>query len=348
MFNQKLNDQYLDELREYCRDKRVIIVGNSASMLNDDYGSLIDSYDVVVRFGKGVPVKRYQKNVGSKTDVWMFASFRAGMYEHFKNAKFKVMNFLQVGFYDPVNPSVSFPTVNLNKGFEVYNDYFVAGSFAQQKLLCEIVYPKADTKNWRTAPRISQGLFGIVFFQEMVKTYKELGIIGFDFFESQLNYRLQNDDKKVWSWHVPIPVQNTTLPHEPKRERAFVEARANDPSYRTKLYDMNTFISKDLHDKILRDLRPNAIPLEIKEIDFPEEIVLWISNSCPACHMIMEKLEDEGLSFKVKTLGVDYTMEELLEKVGRIATPSFFDTNDNYLGDGKYLQQWVYWKKGMV
>lgn len=348
MYHHQFNEKFLDELREHCRDKRVIIVGNSVSLMNGEYGELIDSYDVVVRIGKGIPLKRYFKNIGSRTDVWMFAGFRAGMYEHFKNAKFKIMNFLQVGFYDPINPSVNLGTVNLNKEFQIYEDYFLAGSFTQQKLLCEKVYPKADTKNWRTAPRISQGTFGILFLQDVIGTYKNLDIIGFDFFESQLNYKLQNDEKKVWSWHVPIPVQNTVLPHEPKRERAFVESRVNDPSYRTKLYDMNTFISKELHDKILRDLRPNAEPIEPKKEDFPDEIVLWVSNSCPACHMIMEKLEDEGLPFQVKTLGVDFTMEQLMEKVGRIATPSFFDVNDNYLGDGKFLQKWVYNKKGMV
>lgn len=352
MYNQELNDRCLCLLKDYCKDKKVILVGNSVSLLNEDYGKFIDSYDVVVRIGKGVPLKRYQKNVGSRTDVWMTASFRASMYDSFKDAKFKILNFIQSGFYHPNAPTVNFPTEILGEDFQIYRDYLLAGSAKEQKALCEKVYPKAQGNNWRTSPRISQGMFAILFFQDVVKTYGTLDIIGFDFFESKLRYKLkdgkEDDEKEVSSWHVPLPAPNTVMPHSPKLEKQFTKARVADKMYRTNLFNMNTSISKQLHDSIITDLRHDAEPLPQTNETFPDEIVLWISNSCPACHIIMEKLEDEGVPYRHKMLGIDYSVEDIIEKIGIVRTPSIFDVNDNYLGDGKFLQKWVYWKKGII
>ena len=50
-------------------DKKVIIVGNSPSILSEEYGSLIDSYDIVIRLNK-CTTKGFEKYIGSKTDIW--------------------------------------------------------------------------------------------------------------------------------------------------------------------------------------------------------------------------------------------------------------------------------------
>ena len=58
MFNRELHNKFTEELKQYCEGKRVLLVGNAASLFNHEYGDLIDSYDVVVRFGKGIPFNR--------------------------------------------------------------------------------------------------------------------------------------------------------------------------------------------------------------------------------------------------------------------------------------------------
>ena len=50
-------------------DKKVIIVGNSTTILSEEYGDVIDSYDVVIRINK-CATKGFEKHTGSKTDIW--------------------------------------------------------------------------------------------------------------------------------------------------------------------------------------------------------------------------------------------------------------------------------------
>ena len=48
---------------------KVIVIGNSPNTLKNKYGSLIDSYDVVIRINK-CTTKGFEENIGSKTDIW--------------------------------------------------------------------------------------------------------------------------------------------------------------------------------------------------------------------------------------------------------------------------------------
>ena len=50
-------------------DKTITIVGNGASVLHKELGPQIDACDVVLRFNDFV-IKSYEKNVGTKTDIW--------------------------------------------------------------------------------------------------------------------------------------------------------------------------------------------------------------------------------------------------------------------------------------
>jgi hypothetical protein len=49
--------------------QRVIIVGNSSSILLQENGSIIDEYDVVVRINH-CPTEGYEKFIGKKIDIW--------------------------------------------------------------------------------------------------------------------------------------------------------------------------------------------------------------------------------------------------------------------------------------
>ena len=48
---------------------RVIIIGNSPSILLHEYGEQIDSYDVVIRLNRCV-TKGFEKYIGNKIDIW--------------------------------------------------------------------------------------------------------------------------------------------------------------------------------------------------------------------------------------------------------------------------------------
>jgi len=53
---------------------KVILVGNGPSLLSSGLGSLIDSYDVVVRMNN-FRTSGFESDVGSKTDVWVTTLF---------------------------------------------------------------------------------------------------------------------------------------------------------------------------------------------------------------------------------------------------------------------------------
>lgn len=54
---------------ELYDNSKVIIIGNSPNVLENEYGSIIDSYDIVIRINKCV-TKGYEKYIGSKLDIW--------------------------------------------------------------------------------------------------------------------------------------------------------------------------------------------------------------------------------------------------------------------------------------
>ena len=128
MYNYELNEQWTNKLRDYCKDKKVLIIGNSLSLFGDNYESLIDSYDVVVRIGKGVPYKELQPFLGTKTDCWMFSTFRAFSYVDFINCPFKVLNICQQGIYQNNIKDLSVRKLFFDERFQIYRDYFLLGS----------------------------------------------------------------------------------------------------------------------------------------------------------------------------------------------------------------------------
>lgn len=53
-------------LKDYIKDKSVLVVGNSERLLEKDYSELIDSFDVVIRLNHGAP----NQHIGYKTTIW--------------------------------------------------------------------------------------------------------------------------------------------------------------------------------------------------------------------------------------------------------------------------------------
>jgi hypothetical protein len=51
------------------KNSKVIVIGNSPNVLKNEYGSIIDSYDIVIRINKCV-TEGYEKYIGSKLDIW--------------------------------------------------------------------------------------------------------------------------------------------------------------------------------------------------------------------------------------------------------------------------------------
>lgn len=205
MFNHRINEYFTNKFKNYCKDKSVLIVGNSLTLLGEKYGSLIDSYDVVVRIGKGIPYVELSSFLGSKTDCWVFSTFRSVDYVNFKNVRFKILNICQQQIYDEKIKDLNMRKLFFKKDFQIYRDYFLMGSLED----LHNTIKKTGLKK-----RVSQGVFCIQYFIDTIKTHKKLDIIGFDFFESAVSYKAKGYEEEITinSYHLPVLV-NDKNPH---------------------------------------------------------------------------------------------------------------------------------------
>ena len=200
MWNKRLNDKFENRLIGYCQNKRVLIVGNSISLFNKPYGEFIDSFDVVVRMGKGYPWPEFKEHLGSKTDVWVLSILRANHYPDFKGTPFQVLNISQISVYDSKKNTTTISKHFYEEEFEIYKDYFVMGDIKKPRALIKTAYGTVDINQ-----RASQGALTLAYFTNIIRHYKELHVIGFDFFEGKVQYEMNGEINEVSSFHLPVP-----------------------------------------------------------------------------------------------------------------------------------------------
>lgn len=215
MYIEHLNDRALNQFREFVADKKVLLVGNATSMFSEKLGPLVDSYDVVLRFGKGVPYPEYAEFLGRRTDVWFFGTARAGMYKDFRNVKFRIHTIAQQAMYKDSKPDMVVPRVCLTGELVPYQDFFLAGNMQRTlKRHLDINGPNPG------GARLSQGAECVHFFVNDVRTQSELHLVGFDFFGSGFKYNYEDKKGKIpkvqttTSWHCPLAAEdNQENPH---------------------------------------------------------------------------------------------------------------------------------------
>ena len=200
MWNRRLNDKFENRLIGYCQNKRVLIVGNSISLFNKPYGEFIDSFDVVVRMGKGYPWPEFKEHLGSKTDVWVLSILRANHYPDFKGTPFQVLNISQISVYDSKKNTTTISKHFYEEEFEIYKDYFLMGDIKKTRALIKTAYGTVDINQ-----RASQGALTLAYFTNIIRHYKELHVIGFDFFEGKVQYEMNGEVNEVSSFHLPVP-----------------------------------------------------------------------------------------------------------------------------------------------
>ena len=161
----------LEDLKTYCKGKRIIIVGNSSSLLNGSHRKIIDSYNVVVRINRGYfnTALHYSENVGSKTNI------------------------LSIGVQTAAQASIIVGSNSVN--------YILSPIIYSE----ELDYPNAycvsqDTYNTLKKSlgniKPSTGISTYNFFNRFID-FARLDLIGFDFFESSMLQRNQLGHIKV-------------------------------------------------------------------------------------------------------------------------------------------------------
>lgn len=152
----------LSELQSFCKDKSIIIVGNSSSILNHKMGKLIDSYNVVVRINRGYHSNNiFANSLGSKTNILSIGIKSASQANHLVSSN--KMDYI----LSPIiwSDKLSFPNV-----------YDIDHSTYHQ------------LKDELGGIKPSTGISTFNFFNKLIDC-KQLDLIGFDFFQSSTPQR---------------------------------------------------------------------------------------------------------------------------------------------------------------
>ena len=236
----------VDDIRELVKNKSVIFVGNSVEIMKHRCADFIDGFDIVVRFGRAIEANATQQIcVGKKCDIWITGQFRAPCYnnlrEEFNSGKYK-------NTYILVNRSRG----NLGLDSWKIEDHLPEGmpqNFMYSDLELVSIMKKfgKDMLNPQE-DRPSAGFISLLWFMDRVKTYKDLHIIGFDFFSKQTDILPKGKNGEIsacqpHSWHLPVYVRDRSA-HDSNMEKNYV---------------INCVKKKLLHWYVLSDLKKEKI-----------------------------------------------------------------------------------------
>lgn len=190
-------------MQEFVKDKNVILVGNSVEIMEYDLKEYIDSFDIVVHFGKAIGRNsRQDRSLGTKTDIWVTGIFRSPMWglqkPEFTTGRYKdtkiVLNRCRrlfrehnVVFRDDNVPNFEAEIMFSDDEFvDIYDEF----GFGEDK---------------DGLKRPSAGFLTILFFTRKIKTHKRLHLIGFDFFAKSTDaIRPGCKIPTPHSWHLPL------------------------------------------------------------------------------------------------------------------------------------------------
>lgn len=157
----------LDKLQSFIKNKTIVLVANSSDLLKHKNGSLIDSYDIVVRFNS---FKIDSEYTGEKTTIHASVHLQDINLDYFVPIRFIVSN-------------------NLNKWS---NKILSLNKFDQSLLLKYNHHNEIEGQQKDKNPSTT----GFVMLTILLKLggFKKLDLIGFNFYESGLDSILRTDE----------------------------------------------------------------------------------------------------------------------------------------------------------
>ena len=216
-------------MKEFA-NKNLILVGNSVEILHYQHGKFIDSHDVVMRMGRGLPnpnsLEDHSKSIGTKTDVWITGFLRANMSQQNRVRKIpiKLLNRTRMHMTTPR---------------ELEYDMDHTEMFSDKEIL--EIYEEFGYKDDSKEGRPSNGFITLLWLIKKAWVWKSLTLIGFDFFAKY--YPIDVGSSKPQSWHLPNNTAKKT-PHKGLIEREYaLDLKRNGV--------INWIILSDLKEEIL-------------------------------------------------------------------------------------------------
>jgi len=167
------HEESILKFKEICNDKKIIVVGNSE--FKNKHGSLIDSYDVVIKFNHGAVFGQDKPEYfGKKCTIWNYAmNDERVCYNKYKEFKEKPDHIIRWGHVK--HPNLQF-SLTMSVNYNISNEL----NIAKHK------YP-------------SSGIVMIHYIANNIQ-YKELSIVGFDSFKT-VNFYEKNKKNRAIRWH---------------------------------------------------------------------------------------------------------------------------------------------------
>jgi hypothetical protein len=166
------------DLKEYVKDKQIILVGNSNTLKVLKKGEFIDSYEIIIRFNLAM---RYlnPEITGIKTDIWSYAMVKKHIcIDTYQKARYKPNVCLR---YGPEKIALS----------QKNDECFIPHPYKQE---CKELLELEGTR------KIPSSGFVLLYFISNYCSPKSITIIGFDSFQNPNFYTDFNSNAK-FKWH---------------------------------------------------------------------------------------------------------------------------------------------------
>jgi len=215
----------VESIQRAVKNKRIVFVGNSVEIMKHKLGKTIDSYDIVVRFGRALlATTEQEESIGTKCDIWATGQFRAPCFNtaktKFKKGKFKNTKILLNRCRGNFRLKDWILENRLPENFPSYTEMY------SDEELVEVM--SMFGKNlFKQDLRPSAGFITLLWFINKIKTYKSIDLIGFDFFAKTVHIPGLRDKRGTLSmadphsWHLPCYVMDKSA-HDKDMEQQYV------------------------------------------------------------------------------------------------------------------------------
>ena len=194
-----------DKVLSVLEHKNIILVGNSIEIINYEKGEFIDSHDVVIRMGKGLPRPAHDKAIGKKIDIWAAGFLRAAQLV----TRERLANVPKLLYRIRINLSSD---TDVNKAL----DAEMHTMFSDEELLK--IYDEFGYVNNAVLGRPSNGFITLLWLIKKAWVWDSLTLIGFDFFAKSAPFKV--GEAYPNSWHLPRNSVNE-IPHNVPAEREY-------------------------------------------------------------------------------------------------------------------------------
>tara|TARA_B100000927_G_scaffold39112_2_gene27982 strand:- start:7315 stop:7986 length:672 start_codon:yes stop_codon:yes gene_type:complete len=217
-----------DIIFEKLKNKNVVLVGNSVEILNYKKADFIESHDVVIRMGRGIPRPRHYEAIGKRTDIWATGFLRAEQMVHKPQLEGvpKLLNRTRINLLTA-----------RNHASDITHELHTM--FSDEELL--EIYDEFGYENNAVLGRPSNGFIVLLWLIKKAWVWKKLSIVGFDFFAKAAPFKVGAAYPN--SWHLP---RNSVdeIPHNVPAERE---------------YALEMSRNGVIHWEILSDLKPEIL-----------------------------------------------------------------------------------------